>query len=104
MPVFHGIEVNVVDMALQIGIVPNSVFPITTLPNSPLASGNLARAALHVAGKSARKSALDQAPAQRKIGIARARSAKVEPGFASERAPLLKVRALSGRLTGVHSA
>ena len=35
---------------------------------------------------------------------ARARSAKVESGFASERAPLLKVSALSGRLTGVHLA
>jgi hypothetical protein len=102
--VFHGIEVNIVDMALQIGIVPNGVLPITTLPNSPLASGNLAGAALHVADKPARKSALDQAAAQRKIGIAGARSAKVETGFASERAPPLKVHALSGRLTGVHSA
>jgi len=35
---------------------------------------------------------------------ARARSAKAESGFASERAPLLKVSALSGRLTCVHLA
>jgi hypothetical protein len=67
----RGIEVNVVDMALQVGIITNSMLPITTLPNSPLASGNLAGAAEHVTAKTARKSALDQAPAQRKIGLTR---------------------------------
>ena len=50
----HRIEVDVVDMAFQVGIIANGMFPITTLPNSPLASGNLAQATLHVAGKPAR--------------------------------------------------
>jgi hypothetical protein len=35
---------------------------------------------------------------------ASARSAKVETGFASERALSFKFSALSGRLTGIHSA
>jgi hypothetical protein len=70
MPMLHGIEVDVVDVALQVGFIANGVLPITTLPNSPLASGNLAGAARHVARKPARKSALDQAPAQWKISIA----------------------------------
>jgi hypothetical protein len=34
MSVLHGIEVNIVDMALQIGIVANGMLPIATLPNS----------------------------------------------------------------------
>jgi hypothetical protein len=42
----HGIEVNVVDTPLQVGVVANGMLPITT-----------------------RKSALDETPAQRKIGI-----------------------------------
>ena len=54
MPMLHGIEVNVIDMTLQVGIVANGVLPKTTLPNSPLASGDLAGAAPHVAGQTAR--------------------------------------------------
>ena len=41
---------------------------------------------------------------ERPVVRTRARSAKVETGFASERALESKVGALSGRLTGVHSA
>src|SRR5205085_3689690 len=70
MPMLNGIEVNVVDMTLQVGIVANGVLPKTTLPNSSLTSGNLAGAAPHVAGQTARESAFDQAPAQREIGVA----------------------------------
>src|SRR5712691_12988556 len=60
---------NVIDMALQVSVVTNGVLPITTLPNPSLAAGDLADAARHVAGKPARKSALDQAPTQRKVGV-----------------------------------
>ncbi len=55
----HGIEVNIINMALQVGIVANGVLPVTTLPNSPLASCDLTEAGLHIAGKPARKSALN---------------------------------------------
>jgi hypothetical protein len=68
--VLDGIEVDVVDVALQVGIIANGMLPIATLPNSALAPADLARTARSIAGKSAGKSSLDQAPAQRKIRIA----------------------------------
>ena len=34
---FHGIEVNVVDMTLEIAVIANSVFPVTSLPQSKVA-------------------------------------------------------------------
>jgi hypothetical protein len=71
MPMLDGIEMNVVDVSLQVGIVANGVLPIPALPNSPLPARSLAGAALHLARESPRKSSLDQAPAQRKIRIAR---------------------------------
>ena len=70
IPMLDGIEVNVIDVALEIRIVSNRMLPVTALPNSSLASDNFAGAAWHIAGKAARKSTLDQTPAQRKIGIA----------------------------------
>jgi hypothetical protein len=70
LPMFDWIEVNVVNTSLQVVIIANGVFPISTLPNSPLTSANLARAALPFAGKPTRKSAFDRVPAYRKIGIA----------------------------------
>src|SRR5436309_16098939 len=50
MPMLNGIQVNVVDMTLQVGIVANGVLPKTALPNSSLTSGDLAGATPHVAG------------------------------------------------------
>jgi hypothetical protein len=37
--VLYRIEMNVVDVARQVGIIADRVFPITTLPNSLLALG-----------------------------------------------------------------
>ena len=37
-----GIEVDVIDVALQIGVVADSVLPIAPLPNAFLAPRNLA--------------------------------------------------------------
>jgi hypothetical protein len=36
-PVFHGIEVDVIDVALQVRAITNDVFPIAPLPDSLLA-------------------------------------------------------------------
>ena len=50
-PVFHGIEVNVINVAGKIGFVANRMFPISALPQSSLALGELARAARFLAGQ-----------------------------------------------------
>src|ERR1700744_2864912 len=39
----HRIEVNVVDVTFEIGIIANSMLPIATLPDTFLALGNLTR-------------------------------------------------------------
>src|SRR5690242_16448828 len=70
MPMLHRVEMNVVDMKLEVGIITNGVLPVTTLPNPSFAPGNLAAAALHLPGEPAREAALNQAPSQRKIGVA----------------------------------
>jgi hypothetical protein len=66
---FYGIEVNVIDMPLKVGVVPDRVLPIPPLPQSSLALRDLARCAREIDGQSARKAALDQARTQRKIGV-----------------------------------
>ena len=37
VPVLHGIDMHVIDMALQIVLVADPMLPIPPLPNSPLA-------------------------------------------------------------------
>jgi hypothetical protein len=34
---FHGIEVNVVDVSLEVPVIANSVLPVTSLPQSEVA-------------------------------------------------------------------
>jgi hypothetical protein len=46
VPVLDWIVVNVIDMPLQVGIIANGVLPITPLPDTFLALGNLACGAL----------------------------------------------------------
>ena len=68
--VLDRIEVNVIDMAGEVGIITDGVFPIAALPNSLLAPDDLAPAPLHFASKEARKSTLNLTPANRKICVA----------------------------------
>jgi hypothetical protein len=56
-------------MTLQIGVVADGVLPIAALPDSLLSLRDLAGAALRTSGEFTGKSALDLAPAQRKIRI-----------------------------------
>jgi glutathione S-transferase len=65
----HGIEMNIIDVSLKVGIVPDRVLPIPPLPQAALALPDLARRVRDIDGQSSRKAALDQAPAQRKIGV-----------------------------------
>jgi hypothetical protein len=64
----HGIEVDVVDVAIEICVVANRVFPITTLPDALFALQHLALRPV-TSFDSARKPALDKAPAGGEIGI-----------------------------------
>jgi hypothetical protein len=68
VPVFDRIEMNIVNMTFEVGIVPDCMFPEATLPNPLLAFDNLARRPWLVL-KAAREPALDQAPAGREIRI-----------------------------------
>jgi len=67
--VFHRIEVNIIDMAREIGVVTDGVLPVATLPDSFLALGDFAGASPDIAGEPARETALDEAPAERKIRV-----------------------------------
>ncbi len=70
MSMFHGIEVNVVDVAGKIVLVPHGVLPISALPNATLPFADTACGDRLIVGQSARKCGLDQPPAQRVIGVA----------------------------------
>ena len=66
--VLHGIEVNVINMPFQIRVVANCVLPIAALPDALLTLEQLTFRAL-LPFQTARKTALDQIPSRRKIGV-----------------------------------
>ncbi len=68
MSVLDRIEMDIVDIALQIGIIANGVLPIATLPDALLSLARLACGSRQ-GGKAAREAALDQAPAGGKISV-----------------------------------
>jgi hypothetical protein len=68
MSVLDRIEMDIVDMALQIGIIANGVLPIATLPDALLSLARLACGSRQ-GDKASREAALDQAPAGGKISI-----------------------------------
>jgi hypothetical protein len=68
VPMLHWIEMNVVDMALKIGVIANRMLPISTLPNTLLSLVDLACGS-RPRIEAARKAALDQAPTRREIGV-----------------------------------
>jgi hypothetical protein len=65
----HRIEMDIVHVPLEIGGVPDGVLPITPLPKPPFTARAFALRARCSLFKSARKSCLDQTPAQRVVVI-----------------------------------
>jgi hypothetical protein len=61
---------NVIDVPLQIGAIPDLMFPIPSLPNPFLATSGLAGAAPRIGYKLPREPALDDAPTQSEIRFA----------------------------------
>ena len=70
MPVFDRIEMDVIEVPHKIVLVTQRVLPIAPLPNPTLSLGGTAGRDPFAAGQTARKSAFDQPPSQREIGIA----------------------------------
>src|SRR5262245_59740378 len=66
MPVFHRIEMNVIDGAIEVPLVANCVLPIAALPDSLFALRDLARRALFVGRERTCKAVLESAANARK--------------------------------------
>jgi hypothetical protein len=69
MAVFDRIVVDVVDVPLKIGVVPDRMLPITALPDSSFTPRRLARRAPRSLVETTRKARLDQAPARWVVGV-----------------------------------
>jgi hypothetical protein len=77
-PVFHApyvsmldrVEMYVIDVPLEILLVAQRMFPVSSLPNTALASGGAARRNRFASGQGAGECRFDQAPAHGKIGVA----------------------------------
>jgi hypothetical protein len=65
----HRIEVDVVDMPRQVGLVTDRVLPIAALPQSFLAFSDVSRRSRCRGWKSARNPGFDQIPARGKIRV-----------------------------------
>ncbi|OYW36861.1 MAG: hypothetical protein B7Z35_11430 [Hydrogenophilales bacterium 12-61-10] len=66
---FDRVEVDVIDMSLKIRVVPNLVFPETTLPDALFTLASLAWAASGRGGQGPGKACLGALPANGIIGI-----------------------------------
>ena len=68
VPVLHGIEMDVVDMPFEIGVISDGVLPVAALPDAFFALRHLAlRSRLGV--KIAGEATLDKAPPGREVRI-----------------------------------
>jgi hypothetical protein len=67
--VFNRIVVDVVDVALEIGVVADGVFPIAPLPNAFLAFCYFAGGTRRRWRQAARESLFDTAPPRREIRV-----------------------------------
>jgi hypothetical protein len=67
--VLDRIEVGVIDVFFEVGIISNGMLPKPPLLDSFFTSRKLAWCSPCVGGKSDRKIALDEIPAQRKISV-----------------------------------
>ena len=71
VPMLDRIVVDVINMRLQILIVPNQMLPIAALPNPTFSLRDAARTNTLILWNAARKARLDQRPARRVIHISR---------------------------------
>jgi len=69
--VLHRVEMNVIHMPRQIGLIPDLMLPIAPLPDATLAFGLAADADVLDFSHPPRKPCLDLRPAQRIIGVVR---------------------------------
>ena len=68
-PMFHRVEMDVVHVAFQIGVVADGMLPIATLPQPTFSLRGFARRAARLLGQSSRETCLQDAPTRRVIGI-----------------------------------
>jgi hypothetical protein len=69
--VFDRIVVYVIDVTFQVNLIPDLVFPITTLPDPTFTLGAAARAYRFIFGQAAGESRLDLRPAHGEVRVAR---------------------------------
>ena len=67
----HRVVMDIVDMRLQIPLVPDQMLPVATLPDTSLAFRGAARAHALAFGNATREACLDKRPARRVVHIAR---------------------------------
>src|SRR5262249_28886635 len=70
-PMFHRIEVDVIDVTRKVGLVADDGLPIAALPNSLLTPSDLAPAPWRILRQAAGEIMFDQAPAPGKISVVR---------------------------------
>jgi hypothetical protein len=68
-PMFHRIEMNVIDVAREVGIVADGVLPKAALPYAFFASADFTPASLRIGRETAGEIVLYQAPAAGKIRV-----------------------------------
>jgi hypothetical protein len=68
-PMSHRVEVNVIDMAREVGIVADRMFPETALPYAFFAFVKFASTPVRIGRQTAGEIVFDQAPATGEIGI-----------------------------------
>lgn len=66
---FDGVDVDVIHVGGEIGLVPNEVFPVAALPDGPLPASLPDGRAPFVSRDRLGEAALDQAPAQGKVRV-----------------------------------
>ena len=71
MPMFYGIEMNVVDVTGKVQFVANRVLPITPLPDATFASGETYGRSLLIPRNRFRKRNLDRFPTGRLVNVTR---------------------------------
>jgi hypothetical protein len=71
MAMLERVEVDVIEVALIVGIVANQMLPVTPLPNAALTSGRKGRRSAFVLWQAPWENEFDRLPAQRKARITR---------------------------------
>ncbi len=91
---FHGIEIAIIDVMIEIDLVSNGMLPKSTLPNTAFAAPFAHITAPFRFGKAARELAFDMPQAQRKIRVALGQR---DNEYASDRAESAKASTRNGQ-------